>query len=159
MKKVLYPGSFDPITNGHMNIINQACDLFDEIVIAIMYNPAKKNRFFSLEERIEIINEVYKDNPKVRVVSSDGATVDLALREGCSTIIRGLRSMNDYDYEVQMAHVNKEISDGKVNTVCFLADNDYQFISSSIVKEVFSLNKDISRYVPNVVEEKMNAKK
>ena len=159
MTKVLYPGSFDSITKGHMNIVYQASELFDEVVIAVMQNPLKKTGFFSIEERLEIINELYSKMNNISVISSSGATIDLAILYECKAIIRGLRSLSDYDYEVQMQQINKEISDNKVNTVCLFADKDYQFVSSSIVKEVFNLDKDISKYVDPIVYEKMLVKK
>ena len=155
MSKVLYPGSFDPITKGHMNIINQASDLFDEVVIAILVNPSKKISMFSIDERLEIIKEIFKDNDKIKVVSGTGAAVDIALLNECKAIIRGLRGLSDYDYEVQLAQINKDISDNKVNTICLFADKEYQFISSSMVKEVFNLGKDIDKYVDPIVKEKM----
>lgn len=159
MKKVLYPGSFDPITKGHMNIIDQASNMFDEIIIVVMKNINKKDYFFDYEERINIIKELYKDNPNIKVISGTGATVDIAIENDCCGIIRGLRSLTDYNYEVEMQQFNKEISNNKINTICFFADKEYQFISSSLVKEVFYLNKDISKYVDNLVIEKMNEKR
>jgi pantetheine-phosphate adenylyltransferase len=155
MNKVLYPGSFDPITKGHMNIIEQASQLFDEVVVAILQNSNKKNSFFTIEERIEIIKELYYKIDNVKVVSGSGAAVDIAMLHECKAIIRGLRGLSDYDYEVQLAQINKDISNNKVNTICLFADKDYQFISSSVVKEVFSLEKDISKYVDNSVKIKM----
>ena len=159
MSKVLYPGSFDPITKGHMNIVKQASELFDEVVIAVLQNPLKKNGMFTLEERLEMINRIYEKVENVKVVSRTGASVDIAILHECKAIVRGLRSLSDYDYEVQLQQMNKEISNGKVNTVCLFADNEYQFVSSSMVKEVFNLDKDISRYVDPVVKEKMLVKK
>ena len=159
MSKVLYPGSFDPITKGHMNIINQASNLFDEVVVAIMQNPNKKNSFFTIEERLKIINKLYEKMDNIKVVTGSGATVDLASLYECKAIIRGLRGLSDYDYEVQLAEINKDISNGEINTVCLFADKDYQFISSSMVKEVFNLDKDISKYVDPIVKEKMLAKR
>ncbi len=159
MTKVLYPGSFDPITKGHMNIVEQASDLFDEVVIAVMQNSSKKNGFFTIKERMEIIKELYKKMNNVKVISASGAAVDVALLNECKAIIRGLRSLSDYDYEVQLQQINKEISNNEVNTVCLFADKEYQFVSSSMVKEVFNLNKDISKYVNPIVKERMLIKK
>lgn len=159
MKKVLYPGSFDPITKGHMNIIDQASSMFDEIIIVVMKNINKKEYFFDYEERVSIIRELYKDNPNITVITGTGATVDIAIENNCCAIIRGLRSLTDYNYEVEMQQFNKEISNNKINTICFFADKEYQFISSSLVKEVFYLNKDISRYVDKLVIDKMNEKR
>ncbi len=159
MTKVLYPGSFDPITRGHMNIVEQATSLFDEVVIAVMQNPLKKSELFTLEERMEIIRELYQRMNNVKVISGSGATVDLALANECKAIIRGLRSLSDFDYEVQLQQVNKEISNNKVNTICLFADREYQFASSSRVKEIFSLDKDVSRYVAPLVQKRMLVKK
>ena len=154
MTKVLYPGSFDPMTKGHMNIVEQASDLFDEVIIVVMQNPLKKSGLFTLEERMEIIKELYQRMNNVRVISASGA-----LLNECKAIIRGLRSLSDYDYEVQLQQMNKEISNNKVNTICLFADKEYQFVSSSMVKEVLNLDKDISKYVDPIVRERMLVKK
>lgn len=159
MTKVLYPGSFDPITKGHMNIVEQASDLFDEVIIAVMKNPQKKEGLFTLKERIEIIEEIYSNFDNVKVILGSGASVDVALLNSCKAIIRGLRSLSDYDYEVQLQQMNKEISNNEINTICLFADKEYQFVSSSMVKEVFNLDKDISKYVDPIVKEKMLIKK
>lgn len=159
MSKVLYPGSFDPITKGHMNIIEEASNLFDEVVVAILINPSKKVSMFTLEERLEIIKEIYKDNKNIKVVSGTGATVDLAVLYKCKAIIRGLRDVTDFDYEKQLANINKDISNNEVNTVCLFTDSKYQYVSSTMVKEVFSLGKDIDKYVHPVVKEKMKIKR
>lgn len=159
MTKVLYPGSFDPMTKGHMNIVEQASDLFDEVIIAVMQNPLKKSGLFTLEERMEIIKELYQRMNNVRVISASGAAVDVALFNEYKSIIRGLRSLSDYDYEVQLQQMNKEISNNKVNTICLFADKEYQFVSSSMVKEVLNLDKDISKYVDPIVQERMLVKK
>lgn len=159
MTKVLYPGSFDPITKGHMNIIEQASNLFDEVIVAVMQNSLKKTGLFTLEERVEIIKELYQKVDNVKVILGSGASVDVALLNECKAIIRGFRSLSDYDYEVQLQQLNKEISNNMVNTVCLFADKEYQFVSSSMVKEVLNLDKDISKYVDPVVKEKMLIKK
>ena len=159
MTKILYPGSFDSLTKGHMNIIDQASDLFDEVVIAVLSNPLKKNGFFTLEERLEMIKELYEYRDNISVIGGVGASVDIAMLHGCKAMIRGLRGLSDYDYEVQLKEINKDISNGEVNTVCLFADSEYQFISSTVVKEVFNLGKDISRYVDPVIEEKMILKR
>ncbi len=158
MTKVLYPGSFDPITKGHMNIIEQAADLFDEVIIVVMQNTHKKESFFTIEERLDIIKTLYSNKENIKIISGLGAAVDIAVLHDCKAIIRGLRSLSDYDYEVQLQQMNKEISNNKVNTICLFADKEYQFVSSSIVKEVFNLNKDISKYVCDLVEQKMKEK-
>ena len=155
MTRVLYPGSFDPITKGHMNIVEQASELFDEVIIAILQNPLKKSGFFTIEERVAIVKELYQRMNNIRVISGSGAAVDIAILNDCKAIIRGLRSLSDYDYEVQLQQINKEIS----NTICLFADKEYQFVSSSTVKEVLSLDKDISRYVDPLVQERMLTKR
>ena len=159
MTKVLYPGSFDPITKGHMNIIEQASNLFDEVIIAVLQNPTKNNGLFTLEERLEIINGLYKKIDNIKVVTGTSASVDLAILYECKAIIRGLRSLSDYDYEVGLQQINKDISNNQINTICLFADKEYQFISSSIVKEVLKLDKDISKYVDPYVAKKLYLKK
>ena len=159
MTKGLYPGSFDPITKGHMNIIEQASKLFDEVVVAVLQNPGKGNGLFSIEERFTIIEKLYERMENVKVVTGNGAAVDVAMLHECKAIIRGLRGLSDYDYEVQLAHINKDISNGEVNTVCLFADSEYQFVSSSVVREVWKLDKDVSKYVDPIVEEQLVFKK
>ena len=158
MTKVLYTGSFDPITKGHENIIKQASELFDEVVVAILKNPKKTNVFFTIEERLEILRKMYATCENIKIIAGSGAAVDVAILYECKAIIRGLRGLTDFDYEIGMAGINKEISNGEINTVCLFADNNYQNISSSMVKEVFTLGKPISRYVNSLVEQAMNEK-
>ena len=155
MTRVLYPGSFDPITKGHMNIIEQASDLFDEVLVAVMNNPSKKIPFFSFEERMAIIEKLYEHASNIKVISGSGATADLALLYGCKAIVRGLRGLSDYDYEVQLRQINKDITDDQMNSIFLFADKDYQFVSSTAVKEVFTLGKSIDRYVDPYVENHM----
>lgn len=159
MTKGLFTGSFDPITKGHMNIIEQASELFDEVVVAVLQNPSKGSGLFTLEERMDIIEQLFKKMNNVRVVSGNGAAVDIAILNECKTIIRGLRSLKDFDYELELQQVNKDISNNQINTVCLFADSAYQFVSSSMVKEVFKYEKDISRYVDPLVEERMIKKR
>lgn len=158
MTKVLYPGSFDPITKGHMNIIEQASELFDEVVVAVLQN-SKKHSMFTLDERRKMIEELYKHRENIKVISASGASVDIAILNECKAIVRGLRSLTDYDYEVQLQQVNKDISNNQVNTICLFADREYQFISSSIVKEVLELGKDVSNYVDPIVEQQLMLKR
>ena len=161
MIKVLYTGSFDPITKGHMNIVKQASQLFDGVVIAVLQNKSKKNSFFTIDERYEIIKELYKDSKNIEVIKGkeDDLAFKLALDNNCKMILRGLRGLSDYDLEVQNMQANKEISNGLVNTVFLMADCEYQFISSSVVKEVLKLDKDVSRYVDSYVAKKLYLKK
>jgi len=159
MTKVLYPGSFDPMTKGHMNIVQQASNLFDEVIIAVMQNLNKNTGFFTLQERYELVCELCERMNNVKVIIGSGASVDVALLNECKVIIRGLRSLSDYDDEVQIRQTNIELSGGKINTVCFFADENYQFISSSKVRAVFALNKDISNYVEPCVQKRMIKKR
>ena len=159
MTKVLYPGSFDPLTKGHMNIIEQAGELFDEVIVAILTNPMKNTSMFTLEERLEMISELYSRYNNIKVVTGSGAAVDVALLHECKAIVRGLRSLSDYDYEVQLHQINKLISNNKITTVPLFADVEYQFLSSSMVKEVLNLDKDISMLVDPIIHEKMLEKK
>lgn len=161
MIRVLYPGSFDPITKGHMNIIEQASTLFDEVVVAVLVNPFKKG-MFTIEERVKLIEKLYADYENVKVVTSTeklNATTDIALHYNCKAIVRGLRGVTDFDYEITLAGVNKQISANKVNTICLFADSAYQYVSSSITKEVFNLGKDINYYADPLVVEAMKLKK
>lgn len=158
MTKVLYPSSFDPITKGHMNIISQASELFEEVVIAIMQNPSKSAGFFTLDERLELISKLYEKVNNIKVVKGNGASVDVAILNDCETIVRGLRGLTDFDYEIGLANINKQMSDGKITTICLFAESDYQFVSSSMVKEVYSLKKDINRYVDPLVYKAMEKK-
>lgn len=157
MMKVLYPGSFDPITFGHMNIIEQSCDLFDEVIVAVMHNPSKSG-MFTADERVKLIQNLYKNNPKVKVVSSLGATIDLAIEQDCKAIVRGLRSLSDFEYEIQLSQINKQLSKGKVNTISLFAENNLENVSSSMVKEIVRLGKDVSDYVDSSVQEAMKKK-
>lgn len=152
MTKVLYPGSFDPITKGHMNVIDKAAKLFDEVVIAIMTNSKKKTPLFTVEQRIQLIKSIYQDVDNIKVISGNGATVDIAILNKCKAMIRGLRGVTDFDYEIQLASVNKELSNNEVETICLFPDNEYQYISSTVVKEVFSIYKPIDKYVDEKVK-------
>lgn len=159
MTKVLYPGSFDPITKGHMDIIDKASKMFDEVIVAVLHNPNKTNSFFTIDERTNLIKDLYKDYGNIKVISSTKACVDVALEYNLQIIIKGLRNTIDFEYEREMAEINKDISNNKINTICLFADKEYQFISSSVVKEIFHLNKDISKYVHSLVKERMESKK
>lgn len=159
MTKVIVPGSFDPITLGHQNIIEQACYLFDEVIIAILNNHNKHSSFFKVEERIEIVKQLYEKINKIRVVTFDGALVDLAILNECKIIIRGLRGLSDLDYEIQLAQVNNDLSNNKVRTMCLFPDIQYQYLSSSMVKGVNALDKSVEKYVDPIVYQKILTKR
>lgn len=161
MIKVLYAGSFDPITKGHMNIIKQACGLFDGVVVAVMQNPNKREGLFDLDERYELVQDVCKDLDKVSVVKGNekDTAVKIALLNDCKALIRGIRSTNDYSYEVNLRHVNKGVEHANLNTIFLMADLEYQFISSSTVRDLSEYDQDISSYVDPIVKEAILVKK
>ena len=149
MKKALYPGSFDPITYGHMDVVDQALKIFDKLIIAVMVNSSKHQGMFTLAERKALIQDIYKDNPNVEVIAIDYkvAAVDVALQNGCHTMVRGLRDLTDFAAEKQLAEINLIIGEEKVNTVALFANPKNTTISSTSVKELFSLGKSIDSFV------------
>jgi pantetheine-phosphate adenylyltransferase len=146
----LFPGSFDPITLGHVDIITRALPLFDEIRIAVGTNSAK-NYLFSLEQRIAWITETFADEDKVKVVTYDGLTVDFALQEGVNFLLRGLRNPADFEFEKAIAQANREMTP-ELETVFLLTSARFAYISSSIVREVFSYGGDFTKFVPDTVK-------
>lgn len=156
MRRVIYPGTFDPITNGHLDIIERAMTLFDVVTIGVTTNPAK-NPLFSVEERMAMIRQVTQDFKNVQVDSFGGLLVDYANRLGACAIVRGLRAISDFEYEFQMALVNRKISDGIV-TVFLMPNEKYTYLNSTIVKELAIFGGDISRFVPPLVEAQVKQK-
>ena len=154
MSRAIYPGTFDPLTNGHLDIIKRACSLFGEVVIAVLVNPGKQP-LFPLSERIALIEAiVLPAHPRVRVASFDGLLTDFARGLQATAIIRGVRSARDYEYELPMALMNRRLNPD-VETVLMIASEDTSFISSSLIKEVFSLGGSIEGLVPDLVISKM----
>lgn len=150
-KIALYPGSFDPITNGHLDVIERASRIFDEIVIAVLNNPSKKS-FLEVEKRVELIKGATKELKNVTTASFDGLTVEFAKKIGAEFLIRGLRTITDYEYEIQLCQTNQVIAPN-IETVFLTTRPENNFISSSMVKELSSFKADISKFVPkNVVE-------
>ena len=151
MKKAIFPGSFDPITNGHYDIIKRGVSLFDEVIVAIGVN-AEKKYMFSLEDRKRFIEESFKDESKVKVITYSGLTIDLCKKENAEFILRGLRNPADFEFEKAIAHTNRVMS--KIETVFLLTAARTSFISSSIVRDVLRNGGDISQLVPESVLDK-----
>ena len=160
MQRAIYPGSFDPVTNGHLDIIERGCKLFDEIIIGILVNPDKQP-FFTVEERQEMLNDVIKSinhrQCTVRVDSFSGLLVNYAVAQQASVIVRGIRAISDYEYELQMALMNRRLEPG-IETVFMMPAETYSYVSSRLVKEVFHLGGDVSGLVPPLVEKRMKEK-
>ena len=149
----IYPGSFDPITNGHLDLIERGSRLVDRLVVAILRNEEKRT-LFNVEERIEMLLEVTHNLPNVEVGSFNGLLVDFATQMGATLILRGIRAVSDYEYELQMALMNRRLAP-HVETVFLLSGEAYSFLSSRLVKEVISLGGNISGLVPPPVEERL----
>lgn len=154
--RALYTGSFDPLTNGHLNVITRAAKLYDELTIGIIANPSKKS-MFCLKEREEMIKEALKNLHNVRVDNFSGLLADYVNENSFDVVVRGLRATMDFEYEIQMAQMNARLFNEKVETVFLMTDPNYSFISSSMIKEVHSLGGSIEGLVPEAILEKMNA--
>ena len=152
--KALYSGSFDPLTMGHMDIITRAAKLYDELVIGVGVNPSKAS-MFTLEEREDMIREIFRDFDNVRVDHFSGLLADYVNKNGFNVVVRGLRSTTDFDYEIQMAQMNDRLFNDTVETVFLMTDPQYSYISSSVVKEVFTLGGDINGLVPDEILKRM----
>ena len=153
MKVAVYPGSFDPITNGHLDILNRACSLFDKIIVLVANNPHKSSNF-SVEDRVDMIKEAVSDNCKIEVTSDSGLTVEFAKKHGATHLIRGLRAVSDFEYEFQLASAN-EFIDSKIDTVFLMARGDKTFISSSSIMTMAKSGIDVSKLVPESVAKRL----
>ncbi|MBO4904822.1 MAG: pantetheine-phosphate adenylyltransferase [Lachnospiraceae bacterium] len=149
MNKAIYPGSFDPVTYGHIDIIERAADIFDELIVGVLVNKAK-TPLFSVDERVNILKEVLAGLDNVRVVSYEGLLVEFAVNNKAGVIVRGLRAVTDFDYELQLAQTNRVLYGG-VDTIFLTTSLKYAYLSSSTVREVASYGGDISKFVPPVV--------
>ena len=156
-RKALYAGSFDPITNGHLNIIERAAKMYDSLTLAIAVNP-NKTGFFTVDERAEIAREVTKHIPNVKVDTFDGLLADYVNENGFIAYVRGLRATTDFENELQMAQMNAKLFEGETETVFLMTDPQYSFISSSLIKEVASLGGCVDDLVPPYVAERIKAK-
>ncbi len=150
MRAAIYPGSFDPVTYGHLDIIRRASSIFDELTVSVLNNNTK-TPLFSVEERVRMLEEATKDLPNVTVDSFSGLLIDYADRKGVHVAIRGLRAITDFEYELQIAQTNRKFSDGSLDTVFLTTSLEYAYLSSSTVKEIASFNGDISKCVPDFV--------
>lgn len=152
----IYPGTFDPLTNGHLSILNRSLKIFDKLIIAILINP-KKTPLFSLEERIDMLKKVLGDKENIEVDSFNGLLVDYAVRKGANVIVRGLRALSDFEFEFQLALMNRKLN-RDVQSVFLMTDYKWFYTSSTIIKEAASLNGNISGLVPPIVCQKLKEK-
>lgn len=157
MKKAIYPGSFDPVTYGHLDIIRRAAQIFDELTVSVLNNKLK-TPLFSVEERVNILKEATKDIPNIMVESFSGLLVDYARSRNIHVVIRGLRAITDFEYELQNAQTNALLSGGELDTIFLTTSLEYAYLSSSSVKEIASFKGDISMCVPEFVADKVYEK-
>jgi len=154
--KAIYPGSFDPVTNGHLDIIKRAAAISDELIVGVLNNKAK-SPLFSVEERVKMLCEVTKELPNVKVIPFAGLLVDFARQTEAKMIIRGLRAITNFEYELQMSQMNRKLEEN-IETVFLTTNLEYSYLSSSMVKEVAAFGGDISQLVPVLVADKVNEK-
>ena len=155
-KRAIYPGSFDPVTYGHLDIICRSSKIFDDIIVGVL-NNRQKNPLFSVDERVSMIEDLVKDYPNVRVDSFDGLLIDYAKEISADIIIRGLRAITDFEYELQIAQTNR-VESGNLDTIFLTTSLNYSYLSSTIVKEFASYGADISKFVPPEVIPKIEQK-
>ena len=155
-KRAVYPGMFDPIHNGHLDLIERSVRIFDELIVAVVANPSKEP-LFAVKERLELIDECTAGMPRIRITSFDGLLIDLVDREQADCIVRGLRAVSDFEYEFQMALMNRKLRH-TVETVFMMPHERYTYISSRLIKEVASLGAPVTGLVPAVVEERLTGK-
>jgi len=153
----IFPGSFDPLTNGHVDIVLRSAHLFERVLIAVLVNP-DKHALFTPDERVSIIRDVFREYPNVEVDTFDGLLVDYARRRRASAIVRGLRAVSDFEYEFQMALMNRHL-EPTLETVFMMPAEQYTYLSSRLIKEVFSLGGEVRGLVPSIVEDHLRSKK
>ena len=158
MIRAVYPGSFDPVTYGHLDIIRRASKMFDEVVVCVLYNKAKKSSLFSVDERVKMLQDCISDIPNVKVDSDSGLLIDYAEKIGAHVSIRGLRAVTDFEYELQIAQTNRLLSHGEIDTVFLTTSLEYAYLSSSTVKEIASFGGDISACVPPAIRKLIEEK-
>ncbi len=155
-RKAIYPGSFDPVTFGHLDLIERALSLFDELIVVVASNPSKKT-LFTAEERTNFLKAALKHLPQVKVENWEGLTVHLAEKENAFTLIRGIRATSDFDYEFQMALTNRKLAP-KIDTVFLMPSESHFYLSSRLIKEISQLGGDVTRYVPALVAARIKKK-
>jgi pantetheine-phosphate adenylyltransferase len=156
MKRAVYPGSFDPITNGHLDVIERARKLFDEVTVAVAHND-EKQPLFTLQERLDLLKETVGQIEHVRIAQFDGLLVEFAASHEANAVIRGLRAVSDFEFEFQMALMNRKLN-GNVETIFLMPKEEYTYLSSRLVKEIARLGGDISKFVPQVVAKALRQK-
>ena len=152
----VYPGSYDPLTNGHIDIIERGLKIFDKIIVAVLKNPAK-TYLFNLEERCQILKSVFKNREKIEIVHFEGLLVDFVKERGITTIVRGLRAISDFEIEFQMALMNRKI-EPRIETIFFVPSEAYSFLSSKLVKEIYLLGGEVPSMLPAIVDRKLKEK-
>ncbi len=155
--KAIYPGTFDPLTNGHLDLIARGSKIVDELVVAILRNAEKGAPLFSVPERLEMISEAVAIYPNVSVMTFDGLLVDFARQQGAKAVLRGIRAISDYEYEFQMAMMNRKL-DPELETLFMMPAEKYTYVSSRLIKGVFRLGGDVTSLVPPLVVERLKAK-
>ncbi|MBI9070991.1 MAG: pantetheine-phosphate adenylyltransferase [Melioribacteraceae bacterium] len=153
MKKVIYPGTFDPVTNGHIDVIHRAMDLFDEVIVTVARNVSK-SPMFTLEERVYMLEESLKDLPNVSVDTFDGLVVDFAKKVGAVGMIRGLRAISDFEYEFQMALMNRKLEEN-IKIIFLMPHEKYTYLNSTIIRNLGQFHSDVSDFVPPIVQKKL----
>ena len=156
MSTAIYPGSFDPITNGHVSILQSGLRAFDRIIVAVLHNP-NKNALFTVDERIEMIRDALDTDSRFEVDTFEGLLVDYVRKKNVNVVLRGLRAVADFEYELQMANMNRHLND-EVETVFIMAKDAYFYVSSNLVKEAARLGGDVSKLVPPGVDERLRLK-
>lgn len=156
MQKVIYPGTFDPVTNGHIDVIKRASELFDSVVVTVAINPGKEP-LFTTEDRVQMLKESLKDFNNVSVDSFDGLVVDHAKQVGATGIIRGLRAVSDFEYEFQMALMNRKLA-SNLTTIFLMPHEKYTYLNSTIIRNLASLKSNVSEFVPPIVQEALKKK-
>jgi pantetheine-phosphate adenylyltransferase len=149
MKRAIYPGSFDPVTNGHLDVVERARKLFDEVIVAVAHNDAKEP-LFSLQERLDLLQQTVGKIDNIRISQFDGLLIEFALEQNAAAVIRGLRAVSDFEFEFQMALMNRKLRDS-VETIFLMPKEEYTYLSSRLVKEIARLGGDVSKFVPGVV--------